>query len=135
MLLSRVKNSIKKGMERSYKIPENDELSETVFQALMWVATQCEPSELIRDRAAESDETVLRYLPDMKFIVVPEYPDFNSTEKHLMIDEALVFAVTNFTCFILSGEAKFKALSDEWVATYRRNDILGFLGDEVNDDE
>lgn len=134
MLLSDVKKSITKNMEQSYKMPDDDILAEKVFEALIWVATQCAPSELVRDTIAEADEQVLRYLPGMKFIVVPEKPDFKSTVKHLMIDETLVFAVINFTTFVLSNEAKFKSMSDLWISSYKMNDIRGLLSEEIVDD-
>lgn len=134
MLLSNVKRSIEKNMEQSFKMPENEKLSEKVYEALIWVATQCVPSELVRDTVAEADEEVLRFLPGMKFIVVPERPDFESTAKHLMIDETLVFAVINFTCFMLSGEGKFKTMSDMWISSYKMNDLRGLLGEEIVDD-
>ena len=135
MLLSAVKISITKNLEQSYSVPADDVLAEKVYEALFWVATECEPSELIRSTVAEADERVLRLLPGMKFIVVPEKPDFANTSKHLMIDEMLSYAVINFTSYLLSGEVKYKALCDLWVSKYRINDLNGFGSEEISDDK
>ena len=134
MLLSDVKKSITKNMEQSYKMPDDSILAIKTHEALCWVATQCIPGELLRDTVAEADEEVFRYLPDFKFIVNPEMPDFTNAEKHLMIDNSLNYAVINFTCFLLGADAKFKTMTDMWIATYKKNDILGFSSEEVIDD-
>ena len=131
MLLSEVKISIVKNMEHSYKMPDDDILAVKTHEALLWVATKCEPSELIRDTMAEADERVFRYLKDLKFIVIPEKPNFEIPDKHLMMDEALSYAVINFVCFLLSGEEKFKSICDMWIFEYRRNDLNGFLSEEI----
>lgn len=134
MLLSDVKRAIKKKTERSYKLPDDDILALEVYEALLWVCTQCEPSVLLRRGEIENSEKLLRQLDGGDFLVFPDMPSFEDTTSHLMIDELLVFAVINFTCFALSGEDKFKALADVWMFSYKRNDMQGFAGEEIEDD-
>lgn len=134
MLLSAVKTSITRKMSQSYSMPKNDDdLSVYVYEALCYVAAQCEPSVLMQKYDGENMD-VLRDLPDNFCIVKPECPDFSVTNRHLNIDDGdLCFAVIAATCFILSGDAKFDALCSRWISIYRKNKLNAYACEEVTE--
>ena len=134
MLLSEVKTSIERKMSQSYSMPQSDsELSMYVYEALCYVAAQCEPGVLIQKYDGE-DVDVLRDLPDNFCIVKPEYPDFSISNRHLNIDDGdLCFAVIAATCFILSGDVKFDTLCSRWISIYRKNKLNAYACEEVTE--
>ena len=132
MLLSSVKKSITKNMEQSFKMPTDDILGEKVYEALLYVATQCEPQVLLKKKNVD-DEDEFRPLHSGFYVAMPEFPDF-STDRHLMIDEALSYAVVNFTCFLLGGNALFDTMTTRWIDTFRKNDLNAYAGEEINED-
>ena len=133
MTLGAVKVSIEKNMEQSYKMPEDSVLSEKVFEAMLYVSTQCEPQVLLRMKYID-DDALFRDLKNGYYIMLPEYPDFTKDERVLQIDETLSYAVINYACFMLSGKVEFDALASRWISLYRKNDLNAFAGDEINED-
>ena len=135
MLLSDVKMSIARRMSQSYSLPKSDdELSMYIYEALCYVAAQCEPSVLMQKYDGE-DVEVLRDMPDNFCIIKPEYPDFSEIDRHLNIDEGkLCFAVIYATCFILSGEAKFDTICNRWISIFRKNQLNAYACEEMEDD-
>ena len=133
MTLGAVKVSIEKNMEQSYKMPEDSVLSEKVFEAILYVATQCEPQVLLRKKYIDDDAEYRRLRNDF-FIAMPEYPDFSISDRHLQIDEALCYAVVNYTCFMLSGIALFDTVATRWITLFRKNDLNAYAGEEVHED-
>ena len=72
MLLSSVKIIITKNMEQSYKMPDDDILAEKVFEALLYVATLCEPIVLLRKKYVD-DDAEFRALKNGFFICICLY--------------------------------------------------------------
>ncbi len=136
MLLSAVKTNITRKMSQSYTLPDNDDdLAMFVYEALCYVAAQCDPSVLMQKYDGE-DVEVLRDLPDNFCIIKPEYPDFSMSDRHLNIDEGeLCFAVIYATCFILSGEARFDTVCTRWISLFRKNQLNAYACEEVEDDD
>ena len=132
MLLSDVKRAIEKGMERSYKIPDDGVLEQKIYEAILFVASQCVPQVLLRYEDGEG-EPVFRKLPNKFFITLPEYPELSQVERHLMIDETLSFAVVNTVCFLLSGEEKFNLIANRWIFLYQKNDLTAWGMEEIDD--
>ena len=133
MLLSSVKKSIEKNLTGSYKVPEDDVLEEKIYEAMLYVATQCEPSVLLRKKHVD-EEAEYRSLKDGFFLVLPEFPDFTYETRHLHIDESLVYAVINYVCFMLSGKVEFDTICSRWITSYRQNELNAYAGDEINED-
>jgi len=114
MLLIKVKQifSTKIKIAGGLKMPVDSDLSETVFEALIFVATHCIPRELLKDSAIDTDEVLLRNLSDGFFIKEPAYPIFDASDPlynasmHLQIDEDLNYAVINKAVALYSREAK-----------------------------
>ena len=133
MTLGAVKVSIAKNMEQSYKMPEDDVLAEKVFEAMLYVATACEPQVLLRFKHVD-DDAMYRDLKNGFFIMMPEYPDFSSPARQLQIDDTLAYAVINYTCFMLSGKVEFDTVCARWISLFKKNDLNSFNGDEINAD-
>lgn len=85
-----LKNTIVGGLDK----PDDDTLALLCDEATRYVATRCLPSVLLRNAPYASEE-VLRGVGAGFVIVAPEYPDFTSSDTHLMIDESLNNAVIN----------------------------------------
>lgn len=134
MLLSAVKTSIAKNLEQSYNMPDDGVLAEKVYEAILYVATQCEPQVLLRKHYVE-DVVVYRKLSSGFCIVMPEYPDFSVAKRQLKIDETLVYAVINATCFLLSSENKFDIACARWIGLFRKNDLNAYAGEEIESDD
>ena len=118
MKLSAVKDSITKNMQVSYAMPEDVLLAENVYEAMLYVASACEPRVLLRYMDGSSENTNLyRALPYDMYIMLPDMPDFVTSPDtvELMIDETLVYAVINYVCFLLSGEAKYFSICEKWI--------------------
>ena len=134
MLLSAVKTSITKNLEQSYGVPDDDVLAEKVYEALLYVASQCEPQALLRKQYIE-DVDVYRKLPDGFCIILPEHPDFGHPERALKIDETLSYAVINATCFLLSGDGKYDVLCSRWMHIFRKNDLNAYACEEIKEND
>ena len=106
-----------------------------MFEALLYVASQCEPSVLLQSSNDDEDIAVHRVLSEDIVIAMPEYPDFSQTTRHLQIDESLAYAVINAVCFLLSGENRFDNVCGRWIALYRKNQITAYSSEEVSEDE
>ena len=85
-----LKNTVVGGLSE----PSNEALALLCDEATRYVATRCLPSVLLRNSPYEGEE-VLRGVGAGFVIVAPEYPDFTSSDVHLMIDESLNNAVIN----------------------------------------
>ncbi len=120
-------------MEQSYKMPPDNVLEEKVFEALLYVATLCEPIVLLRKKYVD-DDAEFRALKNGFFIAMPEYPDFTLPERQLQIDESLSYAVVNYACFMLSGVALFDTVATRWVFAFRKNDLNAYAGEEIHED-
>lgn len=133
MLLSSVKKSIERNMAGSFKLPDDNVLQEKIYEALLYVASSCEPLVLLRKKDVDDDEQY-RQLSDGFYLALPEYPDFQYENRHLNIDEALSFAVINYVSFMLSNKVEFDTLCSRWVSLYRQNELNAYAGDVVNED-
>ena len=101
------------------KFPDNETLSELFFEAMLFIANKCVPSELLRT-GGEQDK-VYRNLERGHFICFPDRPNFGSDVEHLMIDESLAYAAINEVAFLLSGEPIYHSLALEIIAEYNAN--------------
>ncbi len=126
MLLSDVKKSFEMKLKSSggYKMPEDDELSEIVYEAMVYVASVCLPRELLRDES-NSEDSVLRFISGGDFVTQPVKPDFTSNEDHLLIDEDLTFAVINKAVALYSRDmndiARFENEAKRVINRYKAN--------------
>ena len=120
-------------MEQSYKMPDDDILGEKVFEALLYIAALCEPQILLRKKHIDDDEE-FRSLKNGFFIAMPEFPNFSVSDRQLQIDEALSYAVINYTCFMLSGIALFDTVTTRWVSIFEKNTLNAYAGEEINED-
>jgi hypothetical protein len=116
MLLSKVKQSIDFKTKTKFKLPDNEVLAEYINEAMLYVATRCDPTELIREPI--EGEEIFRMIEGGKVVIKPEYPDFSNPEQHVMIDEVLIYAVINYAVFLLGKEVFYKQLADEDIAIY-----------------
>ena len=129
MLLTRVKKSIDLKTRKSYQLPGDSELEELIYESLIYVATKCDPTELIC--SVITTETILRMIKGGQVIIEPEYPDLTNIDAHLQIDESLSYAVINYVCFLITKVAMFKQLADEGIGTYRCDYSLVEYGEEL----
>lgn len=113
MLLSHVKTSIKYKLSQSKRIDDDGLLASIVNEAMYYVCGRCVPNKLLCDGNDTGGSVVLRNLNGGLYIETPEYPDFSNEERHLQIDESLVFAVIHYSCFLVDGNANYKAIADE----------------------
>lgn len=133
MLLSSVKKSIEKKLDRSFKIPDDDVLSHTIYEAMLYVAAQCEPQKLVCYPDGE-EKPVFRMLSEGRYITFPDFPNFEEEDKDIVMDEMLSYAVIHETCFLLSGEEKFDQQCTRWISMFKRAEINGYYGDKINED-
>lgn len=133
MLLSSVKKSIERNMAGSFKLPDDNVLQEKIYEALLYVATSCEPSALLRKKHVDDDASY-RELSGGFYVAFPEYPDFTYESRHLNIDEALSYAVINYVCFMLSNKVEFDTLCSRWLSLYRQNELNAYAGDVIDED-
>lgn len=99
--------------------PSDEILSSLTHEAMLWVANKCVPSELLRN--IENDEQVYRHIQDDCFICMPDVPDFTDENSHIMIDEALTYAVMNEVAFMHTHELGYRNLALEIIADYIAN--------------
>lgn len=118
-------------MERSFKLPDDAVLEEKIYEAMLYVAVQCEPQVLLRYKHVD-DDPLYRDLKNGFYVMTPEYPNIQEN-RHLQIDETLVYAVINHVCFLLSGKVDFDTSCSRWIANFRINDLNAFAGDEINE--
>jgi hypothetical protein len=122
MKLGAVLEHIKFRMKQSYALPDDELVISLIHEALVYIASSCEPTVLIRNDGSEHHgEGILRLLSGNKTIIFPEKPDSAKPDKHLMMDEELSFAVINYVCFLLSKQAAYLQLCDRDIALYVKN--------------
>jgi hypothetical protein len=119
MKLTRVKEAIAYRNRTGHKLPDDEVLQDLLFEAMLYVAQRCEPRELIAGELTQ--EPVYRNIEGGLYIKLPEYPDFTETDRHLMMDEDLTYAVINYVMYLITNTADFKILADETIAIYRSN--------------
>ena len=119
MLCAEAKKTLKFKLIGDKKFPDNETLSELFYEAMLFIANKCVPSELLRT-AAEPDK-VYRNLERGHFVCFPDRPNFGSDVEHLMIDESLAYAAINEVAFLLSGEPIYHSLALEIIAEYNAN--------------
>ena len=129
MLLSQVKSIVtnKITVTGGLRMPEDDVLADLAHEALRFVASRCVPSELLRDSEADVGESVFRFIEGGKYILMPDFPDFSNTVKHLMIDEELSFAVINKMVALMSRDAleisRYESEATKTINRYKANAI------------
>ena len=97
MLCVKAKKIIEAKIKNSYKNIEDDEILKSYFiEAYYFVMSKCIPRVLVKNTL--ENERVYRQLRDNHFLIIPDEPDFSNENEHLMIDEALSFAVINYVC-------------------------------------
>ena len=127
MLLTRVKSIFEQKIKTVHgqKAPENDVLAQLCHEGMLFVAGKSVPSELLRCAENTSGESVYRLLENGNYIVEPEYPDFSSTVKHMMIDEELSYAVINKMAALYSTNmndvARFENEALRLINTFKAN--------------
>jgi len=131
MKLTRVKEAIAYRNRTGHKLPDDEVLQDLLFEALIYVAQRCEPSELLSDSMGDFGGKPLRMVENGKFIKMPEYPDFSKDGRHLMIDEELTYAVINYVMFLISATPDFKIIADEAIAIYRSNEGRGLYEGKI----
>ncbi|CAM4030783.1 hypothetical protein [Campylobacter armoricus] len=94
-----------------------------ILEAYYYICGKCEPSVLTKT-IREEDQKVLRNVRNNAFLIVPDEPNFDDEEEHLMIDESLCYAVINYVCFLMSkGEnVMYLKLCNEIIADYISKD-------------
>lgn len=101
------------------KIPDDETLADVFFEAMLYVANKCIPNELLR--SIESNERVYRNVDQNAFLTYPDRPNFSDENEHLMIDEALTYAVINEVAFLLNQDTYYRTLALEIIADYNAN--------------
>ena len=116
MLLSSVKKILTEKLKSNKKLPEDETMEAYIYESLYYVANKCDPQELVC--SPEDTDAPMRLIEDGAFIKIPEYPDLTSTTAHLMIDEALAYAVINHVCFLYTARPDYKAIADDVICNY-----------------
>lgn len=75
------------------KPPTTTQLQMIAHEAMVYVATKCKPRELLQDMKHDGIGAILRMVEGGRYVMMPELPDFTNTERHLQMDEDLVYAV------------------------------------------
>ena len=101
------------------RIPDDETLADVFFEAMLYVANKCIPNELLR--SIESNERVYRNVDQNAFLTYPDRPNFSDPDEHLMIDEALTYAVINEVAFLLNQDTYYRTLALEIIADYNAN--------------
>lgn len=123
MTCIRAKEILKIRGKSGIKIPDDDILSELFLEAMLYIASKCVPSKLIRHKREFSSNTkVFRCIEGDKFICVPDKPDFSNEKEHIMIDESLTYAVVNEVLFLINKDELYKKRANEIIALYNAND-------------
>lgn len=104
----------------SRKMPEDKELSEMFFEAMLWIANKCVPSELVR--IGEDEDRVYRNIESGHFICFPDKPNFANDKEHIMIDEPLTYAVINEVAFMISANPLHRQMANEIIGDFNAND-------------
>lgn len=122
MLCTRAKEILELKSKSGLKLPENEILSELFLEAMLYVASKCVPSELLRHANEKSSERVYRNIENGNFICYPDKPNFTDENAHLMIDETLTYAVINEVIFLINKDPFYRDLAIELIAQYNAND-------------
>ena len=101
------------------KFPNDEMLGAMSYEAMLWVANKCTPTELLRK--VDINDKVYRHLDDDFFICLPDMPNFNDENEHLMIDESLTYAVMNEVAFMHTKEPIYRQMALDIVADYVAN--------------
>ena len=101
------------------KSPDDETLADVFFEAMLYVENKCIPNELLR--SIESNERVYRNVDQNAFLTYPDRPNFSDENEHLMIDEALTYAVINEVAFLLNQDTYYRTLALEIIADYNAN--------------
>ncbi|WP_348518111.1 hypothetical protein [Campylobacter sp. CCS1377] len=116
------KEIIAKKLSKDYNLPSDDVLKAYFMEGFYYICAKCEPQ--ILTKTLRENHEVLRSLKNGAMIIVPDEPDFNDENEHLMIDEELSFALINYVCFLItkSEEAKYYKLCNEIINDFIAND-------------
>ena len=123
MLCVKAKKIIEAKIKNSYKNIEDDEILKSYFiEAYYFVMSKCIPRVLVKNTL--ENERVYRQLRDNHFLIIPDEPDFSNENEHLMIDEALSFAVINYVCYLATKceQTEFLALATRLINEYISKD-------------
>lgn len=120
MLCKRAKEILELKAKSGIKIPEDALLSELFLEAMLWIASKCVPNELL-GKYTNDRKKIYRNISQELFIVIPDKPNFSSDTDHLMIDEALSYAVINEVLFLINKEPFYRELSFGIIAQYNAN--------------
>lgn len=114
------KKSLEYKIAGSRKLPNDDELSEMFFEAMLYISNKCVPNELVR--FGESEDKVYRTIENSFFICYPDKPNFDDDLEHLMIDESLTYAVINYVAFLITKEMAYMQIANELIGDFVAND-------------
>lgn len=88
------------------KPPTDNQLQMIAHEAMVYVATKCKPRELLQDMQHDGIGDILRLVEGGRYVMMPEMPDFTNTERHLQMDEDLVYAVIAKMVALYSGNER-----------------------------
>lgn len=115
------KEIIKQKSSNSFEMPDDENLLRLTMESFHYIACKCEPQSLVK--SVRNGERVIRDIRGGKFIAMPDEPDFNNQDEHIILDESLTYALINYVCFLISkDEAVYKKLADELINEYNAND-------------
>ena len=121
MYLNQLPKMIELRLSQAYPLPKDDELvASLIWESYMYIGMNCEPVALL-ERGEQKRDRLLRELDDGFFLVMPDYPDLQSEDAVLQLDEILGFALINHICFLISGELKFVAIRDEYINNHKNS--------------
>jgi len=126
MLLSRAKSifELKIKTTGGLQAPNDADLSEIFYEALIYVATKCIPRELLTLVTSTENRDVLRLIGGGSFIALPQKPNFLNVEP-LQIDSDLDYAVINKAAALYSREKndiiKFENEASRVINRYKAN--------------
>lgn len=123
MLSIRAKEIIFKKMSKDRQSFDDEILKAYFMESFYYVCNKCEPRVLTKS-LREGNERVLRDIRGGNMIIVPDEPDFSDKNEHLMIDEALSYAVINYVCFLISKceSVEYLKLCDTIINEFISND-------------
>lgn len=129
MLCKIAKKLVIAKVKNSYKTDDDEVLKAYFMEAFYYILSRCVPSVLLKN--IEQGKRVYRLVRDNHYLIVPDEPDFNNENEHLMIDESLSFAVVNYVCFLITRceEKDYLFLCDKIINDYIAND-----GKELDDE-
>ncbi|OCX42606.1 hypothetical protein A7X81_04740 [Campylobacter ornithocola] len=118
-----VRDIILKKMSKERTSVDDKFIKAYIMEAYYYICGKCEPSVLTKT-TREDDQVLLRNTRNNAFLIVPDEPNFEDEQEHLMIDESLCYAVINYVCFLMSkGEnVMYLKLCNEIINDYISND-------------